>query len=191
MAATLRTQMESEGLRMLDPAAGVDLLAELLRGGHAQLAVLPVRWEQYAAKFPQAARHGLLHHLMPPAATPTPSAARPQSRHALEDLVAQQVGAVLGHPSQSVPRQVGFADLGLDSLTSIELRARLQKALGCRLSTTATFDHPTVGALTDHLAALQALAPEPMPADDLDRLGPDELAVLLARELQSLEEERV
>jgi myxalamid-type polyketide synthase MxaB len=64
-----------------------------------------------------------------------------------------EVAAVLGWKSaeQIGPRQKLF-DLGMDSLTSVELRHRLESSLGCSLPLTVAFDYPNVEALADYLA---------------------------------------
>ena len=41
--------------------------------------------------------------------------------------------------------------MGIDSLTSVELRNQLQSSLGCTLPSTLAFDYPTVAKLTDYL----------------------------------------
>ncbi len=47
-----------------------------------------------------------------------------------------------------------FSDrlLGMDSLTSLELRNRLQTSLGYSMPLTLAFDYPTVEAFVDYLA---------------------------------------
>ncbi|AFZ28189.1 polyketide synthase family protein [Cylindrospermum stagnale PCC 7417] len=45
----------------------------------------------------------------------------------------------------------GFFDLGMDSMTSIELRNRLQNSLGISLSSTLFYKYPTVEALVHYL----------------------------------------
>ncbi len=64
------------------------------------------------------------------------------------DLVLAHTAAVLGYPDPDVigPDQP-FRELGLDSLTGLELRNRLNAATGLRLPASIVFEHPTPIAL--------------------------------------------
>ncbi|WP_449343658.1 type I polyketide synthase [Streptomyces polygonati] len=102
---------------------------------------------------------------LPPVA-PVPLAGLPpvDREAALRALVRTAVAEVLGFASaggtggsggsgggEGIDETAAFPELGLDSLTAVELRNRLDTATGLRLSATVAFDHPTLPVLVRHL----------------------------------------
>jgi acyl carrier protein len=117
---------------------------------------------------------------------------RPAERAAvLTEYLQGELQRALSLPAPPDP-DAGFFDLGIDSTTAVDLLGRLGEQLGCTLSATALFDHPTVGRLAAHLASEgvgtgfpEAIPPEsvsPLPAEIdrwLGRLSETELDSLL------------
>ncbi len=86
----------------------------------------------------------------------------PQRRARLVASLREELARVLDvEDAARIPTDCGFFELGLDSLTSVELRNRLQARLGCPVQAAATFDYPTVGALADHLLADMPASEQP------------------------------
>jgi acyl carrier protein len=109
-------------------------------------------------------------------------------RALLEGAVKDEVGAVLRLPAARVPVDRALKELGLDSLMALELRHRLERRTGTRLTPSLAWNYPTVRGLADHLAGRLEI---PLEADTpADREGADdgELMALLT-ELEQLNDD--
>jgi KS-AT-KR-ACP domain-containing polyene macrolide polyketide synthase/pimaricinolide synthase PimS2/candicidin polyketide synthase FscD len=83
----------------------------------------------------------------------------------LVDLVRTQAGRVLGHSGTEVMgADKAFRELGVDSLTAIEIRNLLAGGTGLSLPTSLVFDYPTPSVLARYL--LEELLGEPDEDED-------------------------
>ncbi|MGW2162257.1 SDR family NAD(P)-dependent oxidoreductase, partial [Nonomuraea sp. NPDC001699] len=105
-----------------------------------------VRSRRRAAAGRSAAAGTLLQRLLPLTGS--------ERDEALMDLVRTEVAMVLGHLSpETVEMRREFRELGFDSLTSVDLRNRLNTVTGLRLPSTLVFDYPTPVLLAEFLLA--------------------------------------
>lgn len=156
-----RRRWERFGLAWWTPETGVAALDQLL--GPVPDQVLAVR----AAPSRRTPASGAIRGAA--ATQTTPALARrlaelPPHRRipTLEEHVRTTVTAVLGREAP-VPVEVPLRDLGMDSLSAIEVRNALSLAAGISLPATLAFDHPTVSAVARHLLQLLGYG-----ADDMD-----------------------
>ncbi|MFB1483786.1 type I polyketide synthase [Corallococcus sp. RDP092CA] len=203
--------LRKKGLGMIPPAQGLAVLERLFSCPVPQVGVVPVDWRKFIegagrlplirdfaelAPAPVGAPVGLLEQLQ--------SAPPHRRRTLLAEHVRGQLAHVLGLESHRVvAADTGFFDLGMDSLTSLELRNRLQRGLGQPLPATLTLDYPTLDALTDFLASLPGApgavakpppeerreahaAPEPGPRLEVEALSEEEAEALLLKQLETL-----
>ncbi|WP_324290544.1 type I polyketide synthase [Streptomyces sp. H27-H5] len=176
-----RERMARSGLVSFRAVEGLALF-DAARNGEYAVAV-PVRFDTSApAAGPDAGQAvpAILRGLVRPAARRTAREAvavggadalrdrlnglsEPERDSVLLDLVRTQVAAVLGIGGpRDIDRNREFKLLGFDSLTSVELRNRLNAATGLRLPATLVFDCPTPVALAERIRL--DLAPEQAPA---------------------------
>ncbi|MDL2081658.1 SDR family NAD(P)-dependent oxidoreductase [Streptomyces sp. GXMU-J15] len=121
--------------RVLRDRQAVAALPAMLRG----LAVAPARRTASATAAVDAAQ-GFRDRLA--------GLAEAERATAALELVRTQTALVLGHAgADSVEPARDFRGLGIDSLTAVELRNRLNAATGLRLPATLVFDYPSPQAL--------------------------------------------
>ncbi|RJO70846.1 amino acid adenylation domain-containing protein [Nocardia panacis] len=178
----LEGKLERLGEGVIPVADGLGALDALLQSppSSGSVAVLPIVWTRYLEH--QSAPAPLLADFQPTSHTAAPRTrlvdAPPGKRRALlESLVRQVVTDSIGSDIGLDPN-AGFFALGMDSLTAIELRNRLQTALGCRLGQMVVFDYPTIASLTEHLWDLLGAA-----ETDAEFDATDDVARQLAKKL--------
>jgi polyketide synthase 12/myxalamid-type polyketide synthase MxaB len=121
-----------------------------------------------------------------------------ERRGRLQEFVAGQVRRVLGRgEGEDIPTGRPLMELGMDSLMAVDLRNALGRGVPAELPATLLFDHPTVEALADFLAAtvfpsLFEDQPEPSDADkerlveEVQRLSQEEMESLINEEFARL-----
>ncbi|WTO09386.1 SDR family NAD(P)-dependent oxidoreductase [Micromonospora sp. NBC_00617] len=168
LSATDRGRLTRLGLRPLSTAAGLALFDQAIAGTEPVYAA--TRLDRSALDAADASP--LLRELVPRRRRP---AAPPKPNRATSDLVRATLAAVLGHADPTaIPTDRPLQELGLDSLTAVELRNQLGAATGLRLPATLAFDHPTVERLTAYLSAQLGGDPAEAPPAERMRAEADE-----------------
>jgi acyl carrier protein len=147
-----------QGMDLLSPEAGLYVLESALQSELTYLNVTPIDWHRFRTYLPSGGPFWA--DLQRPELLASPTASMPATfdtadarRQFLHTMVCEHVAQLLGVTPTEVgaDRQRAFFDLGLDSLTSLELRNRLQTRLGCQLPAAFIFQYPTLEALLDYL----------------------------------------
>ncbi len=209
-AADRQAQVAALGMGGIAPQDGIAVFEHLLTTqAPAQVGVVPIDWSRFDRRAPFFADFGdrelssSFGSAETQPATPDQSNIRvqldallPGQRYEqIEQVVSQLVGQVLAMSAAEVSTTTGFFNLGMDSLTSVELRTLVQKRFAVSVPSTLAFDYPTVTAIADYLleklgyvTADEVEEPsfevvETTVEEDLDALSADQLADLLTAEL--------
>lgn len=121
----------------------------------------------------------------------------PVRRARIERHVREQVVRILRlDPTEPVGKRTPLKELGMDSVTAVELCKALALEPGHEVPPTVLFDHPSIekltGFLEGELARLDAIAtvrPSAPPTADLDQLAESEAERLILEKLATLEKE--
>ena len=154
----VRDRLRRGGLAPLTPELALSALDRALGSGDVAVALADVDWRVYGPALTAVRPSRLLTELPEAAAGTPPVELSGLSEADLLTLVRRQVAAVLGY-TEEVAADKSFADLGVDSLTAVELRNRLGLATGTELPATLIYDYPTAAHLARHLAGTSSEAP--------------------------------
>ncbi len=162
----IERQLEASGTGWISPQQGLQAFEELVRQDQTFGMVASVDWPILADNFDETPP--FLDELLPREGDDDASDSEGTAdllsqlkelppdawEPALVPFLQGELQAVLRLPSPPSPT-VGFFDLGMDSLMSVELRNRLNRILSGEyvVSNTAVFDYPNIATLAGHLAA--------------------------------------
>ena len=199
MAARQNIPLSITGMGGISPEQGWYILAKLLTTSQSQVGVTPMDWplvnslhSPFFEEFTSSDRHEDTLAIREQLNALNYS----DRQNTLTIYILSQVRKIVGLKDlEAIDPDLGFSELGIDSLTSIELRNRLQNTLDCSLPSTLTLDYPTINHLTSYL--LEKLFPsedlfdESLPSDslettDIEQLSEAEAEVLLLEEFAKI-----
>jgi myxalamid-type polyketide synthase MxaB len=208
------------GILPLETRQSLQVLDSLGSQSPTQLGVMKIDWSKFLKNFPKANTNPMyerishtesirLDHLELSSNTNKIegqdwldillSTHQAQRNKRLLELLEGAVNQVIGaNESEAIGLRKPLFDLGLDSLTAVELKNRVEKNLKCVLSSTLLFDYPTLEALSEHLKTLISIPFSPNVADeknisrvattqaneDLDEMTEEDLVLRLASKIK-------
>jgi acyl transferase domain-containing protein/acyl carrier protein len=162
-------RLTNQGWSLISAERGLIALEQGLRQENPQIGVIPIDWSILASQLNRQTVLPLLSELLDFSDFQLNSlqSSSPQSEFLqqienipiakrtsfLQQYLQTEVAQILGISSSELPSpEIGFNDLGMDSLMAVELKQRLEKTLSCSLPFIIAFDYPNIEALTDYLA---------------------------------------
>ncbi|WP_157964633.1 type I polyketide synthase [Algibacillus agarilyticus] len=206
MAAKLdieqQARIEKLGITQIQTRHALANLSELIKTSKTQVGVLSIDWQRFCETNPQP----FLHHL---GAIKSGGSIRDQLQNATNDerlvqlslVITNVVAEVLSLSQNEITSRERLFDLGIDSLTALDMKNRLQTLLDCQLSSTLLFDYPTVETLTQYFinklyAPLTSQTEEKVVInsslqqnEDIDAMSEAEAEALLLAQLGQMENE--
>jgi NAD(P)-dependent dehydrogenase (short-subunit alcohol dehydrogenase family)/acyl carrier protein len=191
---------EARGFKMMPPETGLQALDRLFESDPVQPLVMLDCWETLARQnFPgsapavmerltaaQAADDDAASHDQTSVIERLETITDPEERRAvIESALREQVGRVLRMGPETIEPERPLTDVGLDSLMAVELRNRIESALGVKPTMIELLQGASVRALSS--ALLTRIPRAPAIAGDADllaalaKMGTDQVESLLAR----------
>jgi acyl transferase domain-containing protein/acyl-CoA synthetase (AMP-forming)/AMP-acid ligase II/acyl carrier protein len=159
LAATT-DRLQQKGINSIAPQQGIDLLGQLLTQNIPQIGIVPINWSQWQANHNVRPYYQNLatnknssnnHNYKQQLVNANPQ----QHQQLLTKQISEQVGKILGiNNPNDLDLELGFTELGLDSLGSVELRNKLQTNYDVRLSASITYNYPNIKAIAYHLSSI-------------------------------------
>jgi acyl transferase domain-containing protein/NADPH:quinone reductase-like Zn-dependent oxidoreductase/short-subunit dehydrogenase/SAM-dependent methyltransferase/acyl carrier protein len=151
-------RMKQRGVGSITPEAGIEILEYLMGKSVRQVGVAPIDWSIFSQKentffadfYTQTSTASVVENS--PLMQELKSLELNQRVAVLSNYLQKEISKVLGLSASLPDTQMGFFDMGMDSLMMVELRSQLEKSLNQQISSTVLFEHPTISALARYLA---------------------------------------
>lgn len=167
-------RLGERGLESFSPEEGVAALSRVSSAPTPEIAVFRFDVRRWLEAQPQAAASALWDELLNEQDTPRKGASKAAAflsnlqklpvselKSAIEQHVGQLLSIVLHIEPQRLDINATLAALGMDSMTSLELRNRLEASLDLRFPATLLFTYPTAAAVIKHV--VERIAPGTVP----------------------------
>ncbi|MEL7407029.1 MAG: SDR family NAD(P)-dependent oxidoreductase [Cyanobacteria bacterium J06558_2] len=157
-------RLSQMGVNAIAPKSGIAILEQLFLSNasslnqSAQIGVIDINWNKFLkqgqfspflSEFKQSQPQKPVTQIDLQAEL---EAVIPTDRRSLLlNSLRSELARVLGFQTSEVDTKTGFFDLGMDSLTAIEFKNRLQNMIGFTLPSTVAFDYPNLEALVDYI----------------------------------------
>jgi myxalamid-type polyketide synthase MxaE and MxaD len=163
LADQFQSRIRSLGMGSIPPEQGLEILDRLLGQSATSVGVFPVNWPQFVTQLPAGMKmpvlEGFIDSQSVVKATQTNEflaelkAAKMSDRpQIMTNYLQGVVGKLLGFPdTQLLDPQLGFFDMGMDSLLALELRNLLQTSLNCAVSSTVLFEYSNIESLAEYI----------------------------------------
>ncbi|OPZ85529.1 MAG: Erythronolide synthase, modules 1 and 2 [Firmicutes bacterium ADurb.Bin419] len=163
--------MKTMGVKVIPSERGMGQLETILRSGETHKVVAPIKWDSFLPVMNFKRKNMLFEYIASSklrdqgtgdgAFDENDSVSfikaiaglpREEMKRVIIESLAHLLKEVLGIGlSEDISSDAGFFALGLDSLTSIDFRNKLEKKLAIEISTTSLFDYNTLELLADYI----------------------------------------
>ena len=171
MAASLGSLGEQRwatiGLRVIAQQQGLQIFRKIFHQRSAQIGILLINWSKFFTNFTGNIENSLFAKIA--SNTPIANLVKPkvqqgqiienlqntpinQRKAVLIEEIQKEVATALGlELSRKLDPNLGFFEMGMDSLMALEFKNNLQVKLGYSLTSTLTFEYPNIDFLADYL----------------------------------------
>jgi acyl transferase domain-containing protein/NADPH:quinone reductase-like Zn-dependent oxidoreductase/acyl carrier protein len=168
-----RAHLDRRGVRTLPPADALAGMAELVVAGASkgttQGVVARIDWARFLPLYQQAGKRSFLAEVERevPESVPAAGASGPTGTTKLVEqltiaptqrrkkIVVEHLRDIVAEVTRTdaaeIREEAGFFDLGMDSLMAVELRRRVEHAIGKELPATLAMDYPRIADVADYL----------------------------------------
>jgi acyl transferase domain-containing protein/NADPH:quinone reductase-like Zn-dependent oxidoreductase/acyl carrier protein len=164
-----RAELDKRGVRPLSPADALAGMAELMASsgkGASHGVVARIDWASFLPLYQVAGKRSFFAQLQRevPESAPAPTssgttqlvdqltvAPAQQRKKLVVDYLRDVVAEVTRVDAADIRDEAGLFDLGMDSLMAVELRRRLEHAVGKELPATLAMDYPRITDVADYL----------------------------------------